>query len=451
LAVDVEIREWIGLFMGMDSRQAALNTLIAYRRDGAWSEAYLKKLVRANEMSKRDASLAANICYGVLQNSILLDFYIDAFSNVKKIDPKVRDILRIGAYQIIFLDRIPISAAVNEAVKIAKKDNPKAAGFINAILRKLSAEKDSLPIPQGDEKYRLSILTSHPEWLVGKYLKIFGESTKEMLEANNKIPEITARVNSALCDVQLVINELEKQGVQAATHAWLPNCVVMKNTGDIEELFAYKKGLITVQDVASQIAGMAAGTRPGERVLDACAAPGGKSFVLAQEMENSGELWACDIHPHKVDIIRRGAERLKLSCVHTKLQNAAEYYAPWEKYFDVVLADVPCSGLGIIRKKPDIRYKKPDEIKALPQIQLEILKNVSKYVKPGGALVYSTCTVVPQENEKNVEAFIKENPEFKKEEFYIPGSNEKVFGDITLLPITHGTDGFYICRMRRDR
>ncbi len=433
----------------MDARAAALNTLIAYRREGAWSEAYLKKIARANDMSQRDVALASNICYGVIQNRMLLDFYIELFSSVKRINPKIRDILRIGIYQILYLDRIPVSAAVNEAVKAARADNPKAAGFVNAILRRIADSKEDLPMPQGDEKHRLSVLTSHPEWLVGKYLKIFGENAEEILKANNLVPEITARVNLIKCDVNIAIAELRKDNVEACAHEWLPGCIVLKNPGNIEELFAYKEGLITVQDTASQIAGMIVGAKPGLKILDACAAPGGKSFVMAQEMEDKGELYSCDIHPHKIEILNKAAKRLGITCVHTELRDAAEYCPEFENAFDAVLADVPCSGLGIIRKKPDIRYKNPDELKNLPALQSAILKNVSRYVKPGGVLVYSTCTIVPQENERVTDAFLKENPEFEKEEFYLPGLCESVQGDITLLPTTHCTDGFYICKMRR--
>ncbi len=434
----------------MNARQVALQTLIAYRREGAWSESYLKKTIKANQLQQRDAALATAICYGVLQNCLLLDFYIDFFSSVKKINPKIRDVLRIGAYQIVFLDRIPHSAAVNEAVKMARKDNPKAAGFVNAILRKLSAQKDDLPVPKGDEEERLSVLTSHPQWLVKKYLDVFGESAEEILHSNNTVPEITARVNTFLTDATTVIKELKKQQVDAVSHPWLPNCIIIKNPGNLEELFAYKKGLITVQDVASQIAALSACAAPGMQVLDVCAAPGGKSFLLAQELENKGKVYSCDIHIHKVDILKHGKERLGLSCVSEFLQDACEFNAQWENKFDIVLADVPCSGLGIIRKKPEIRYKKEEEIKSLPQIQSKILQNVSRYVKKGGLLIYSTCTVLPEENGNITNSFLSQNSEFVRESFVIPGLEKMVEGDITLLPTTHGTDGFYICRMRKN-
>lgn len=435
----------------MDARQAAVATLIAYRREGAWSEAYLKKMIKANDMSQRDAALASIICYGVLQNSILLDFYIDNFSTVKKINPKIRDILRVGVYQILWLDRVPVSAAVNEAVKMARKDNPKAAGFVNALLRRIAASKSSLPEPIGDKAYRLSVSTSHPQWLVGMFLKIFGDSAEDILRANNIAPEITARVNTVKGDVQGAIESLTSQGVEACAHEWLPKCVVLKNPGSLEELSAFKSGLITVQDTASQIAAMCVGAKPGMRVLDACAAPGGKSFVLAQEMENKGEVVSCDIHPHKINILEKGAQRLGLDCINATLKDASEFDAVFEKSFDAVLADVPCSGLGIIRKKPDIRYKDPDELKALPEIQKKILSNVSSYVKPGGVLVYSTCTVIPRENRKVIDAFLAENADFKLENFEICGLGECAPGDVTLLPSVHGTDGFYICKLRREQ
>lgn len=433
----------------MNARQVALQALIAYRREGAWSESFLKKTIKNNKLEQRDAALATTICYGVLQNCLLLDFYIDFFSSVKKINPKIRDILRIGAYQIVFLDRVPHSAAVNEAVKMARKDNPKAAGFVNAILRKISLEKGNLPQPKGSQVEKISVLTSHPQWLVKRYIDTFGDQAEKLLLANNCVPDITARVNTFLTDTDTVIKELEKQNVKAVSHEWLSDCVVISNPGNIEELFAYKRGLITVQDVASQIAALSAQVSPGMCVLDACAAPGGKSFVLAQKLNNTGKVYSCDIHIHKIDILKRGKERLGLSCVSEILQDASEFKPEWENKFDVVLADVPCSGLGIIRKKPDVRYKKEEEIKSLPKLQSKILQNASRYVKKGGILVYSTCTVLPEENGDITRRFLSQNPEFEYASFSIPGSGEFVKEDVTLLPTTHGTDGFYICRMRK--
>lgn len=438
--------------MKQTSRQIAVMALGAFRKNNAWSDGYLKKAIRSAELTPRDAALTATLTYGVLQNMALCDFYISSFSSIllKKISPRILDILRIGVYQLVFLDRIPAHAAVNESVQMARRDNPRAAGFVNAILRKIIANLTNLPEPIGTQGEILSIKYSHPEWLVKRLIKIFGINDAErILSENNCAPSITARVNPLKGTVNDAIASLEAQNVSANAHEWLCDCITLSQTGDIEKLKAYQDGLINICDPASQMAALTCGTSMGDNVMDACAAPGGKSFVLAQMMNNKGKLLACDIHAHKLTLIARGAMRQGISIIETVQADASVYDAKKDSLFDVVLADVPCSGLGIIRKKPEIRYKEEKSISQLPQIQGSILHNVSHYVKPGGILVYSTCTILPCENEKVVTAFLDEHNNFELVPFDLPCPSGKSNGMLTLLPHIHGTDGFFISKLRR--
>lgn len=425
------------------ARDVARTVLAAFRRDGAWSDGALKHALKTAELDVRDAALATQLCYGVLQNRMLCDFYITQCSSLKlnKIAPGILDILRLGVYQLLFLERIPPHAAVNDAVSAARRNNSRAAGFVNAVLRKVDRDRDLFEVPN-DYATRYS----HPEWLVSLLKKDYGtETAVEILKANNEIPQITARVNTLKCTTE----ECLKLVPDTQPHPWLENCIVLHHPGNIDELSAYRNGMIQIQDPASQLAALNSGVKPGMRVLDTCAAPGGKSFVLAQMLENKGELISCDIHVHKLELIRAGAERLGISALDARLQDASEFQPEFEDVFDVVLSDVPCSGLGVIRKKADIRYKAPEDIEKLPELQLKILNNSARYVKTGGTLVYSTCTIRKAENEEVVSAFLKEHPSFELEELVLPEVIGKRGGMITLLPHEFGTDGFFICRMRR--
>ena len=440
----------------MDGREAALLTLNTCERQGGWSDAILKKQLKQAELTHRDAALATQLCFGVLQNRMLLDFYLSHFSNIplKRMESKVLQNLRIGAYQMLFLDRIPHSAAVNCAVTLTRAHckNPRAPGMVNAILRGLERRLDNLPtIPEGDRREYLSVLYSHPKWLVDEFWRALGpEETAALLEADNSRPPITAMVNTVKTDTAALCRCIEEAGVSAAPHSWLSNCLELSGTGNLEELSAFQDGLFYIQDPASRLAVLASGVKPGMKVLDCCAAPGGKSFAAAIQMENTGELISCDLHPHKKTLIQKGAQRLGLTCVTAMTADATVFRPEWENAFDTVLTDAPCSGLGVIRKKPDIRYKDPEPLSGLPAVQLAILNNVKRYVKPGGVLLYSTCTVLERENAGVVRAFLAENPEFQREGFALPGPVDQVKdGMVTLWPHRCGTDGFFICKLRK--
>ena len=440
----------------MDAREAALLTLNTCQRQGGWSDGALKKQLAAGGLEGREAALATQLCFGVVQNQLLLDFYLSKFSNIplRRMESKVVQALRLGLYQMLFLSRIPQSAAVNSSVELTRTHckNPRAPGMVNAILRSLQRNLNQLPtIPQNDPAEYLSILYSHPVWLVEELLPLLGsEGTAEYLQANNSQPPITAMVNTTRATTQQVAQLLAEPGVEVTSHPWLKGCLILNKTGNLERLDAYQQGLFYVQDPASRLMALASGAAPGMRVLDVCAAPGGKSFAAAIQMENQGEVISSDLHPHKKKLIQAGADRLGLSIIKPMTADGKVRREEWVSAFDLVLVDAPCSGLGVIRKKPDIRYKDPEPLADLPQVQEAILENAAGYVKPGGVLMYSTCTILPRENGEIVAAFLKKHPEFVREAFTLPGpAGEVSEGEITLWPQVHQTDGFFICKLRK--
>lgn len=441
----------------MDAREAALLTLNACQRQGGWSDGILKRQLAAAKLDSRDAGLATQLCFGVLQNQILLDFYLSKFSNIplKRMEGKVLQALRLGLYQILFLDKIPQSAAVNSAVAMTKAHckNQKAAGMVNGILRSIGRSLDKLPaIPKEDMVEYLSIKYSHPAWFVKETILTLGQGeTERFLAADNSQPPMTAMVNTTRISTADLRVELEREGVEVEEHPWLENCLILSKTGDLERLRTFQQGFFYIQDPASRLSIAASGVKPGMRVLDCCAAPGGKSFAAAIAMNNQGEIISCDLHPHKKKLIQAGADRLGLNIIHPETADGKEFRPEWKDSFDLVLVDAPCSGLGVIRKKPDIRYKDPEPLKELPNIQTAILSNASRYVKPGGILMYSTCTVLHRENEAVIQDFVSEHKDYKLEGFTLAGTKEIVeSGMKTLWPHSNGTDGFFISRLRRE-
>lgn len=438
----------------MDAREVALRTLSACQRQGAWSDGHLKKAIREAGLDSRDGALATTLCFGVLQNQMLLDFYLDCFSKIKtvKMEEKVLLALRLGVYQMRFLDRIPVSAAVNTSVELARKysRNPRTAALVNGVLRTI-ARQATLPEPEGDPVRRLSVRYSHPEWLVEALLERLGpEETEALLgEDNGRLP-LYAQINPIKTDMEGLTARLKGEGVTAQPHPWLEGCLTLSGTGDLERLPSFREGLFTIQDPAARLTVLASGPEAGMRVLDVCAAPGGKSFACAAAMGDKGEVVSCDIHDHKRILIEKGAQRLGLSCVSARTLDARSFEPGYVSAFDLVVVDVPCSGLGVIRKKPDIRYKDPGPLAGLPAVQKAILANVCRYVKPGGVLMYSTCTILERENEAVVRDFLESHPGFETEAFCLPGPVGRAGeGMCTLWPHRHGTDGFFLCKLRR--
>ncbi len=437
----------------MSAREAAMLTLAACERQGAWSEGFLKKTLREGKLDRREAALATRLCFGVLQNQMLLDWYLARFCKMKldKLELNVRCSLRIAAYQLLFLDKIPASAAVNEAVELTRRycRNPRAAGMVNGVLRAM-LRAGELPEPEGKDPIEtLSIRYSHPRWLVEEFVSRLGvDGAAALLAADNGQPPVTAQVNTVKTTAEALTDTLQTEGAEAELHPWLPDCLILKGTGDLEHLRSFRNGLFYIQDPAARLAVTAADLTPGMRVLDACAAPGGKSFAAAIDLRNRGQVVSCDIHPHKIKLLEAGRDRLGLSVMEPTLQSASEFSPEWENAFDAVLTDVPCSGLGVIRKKPDIRYKDPGPMEGLPAIQGAILSNCARYVKPGGVLIYSTCTLLERENEGVVEAFLADHSEFALEPFELPHFAEQD-GMMTFWPHVHHTDGFFVARLRK--
>ena len=435
----------------MSARETALNVLCACRKEDGWSNGVLKEYTASARLDSRDSALAARLCYGVVQNRILLDFYLQQLltGKVKNLHPMVRDILHLGLYQIRFMDRIPESAAVNASVELAKKycnKQKNAPGLINAVLRNAIRTGNALQEPiSWEDKY------SHPGDLINLLKSYVGkERIEPMLQANNAIAPMTAQVNTLRISAEKLRDRLTEEGVEAQLHPWLPDCLVLSGTGSIEHLPSFREGLFYIQDPAAKLSVLCADIRPGQRVLDCCAAPGGKSFAAAIALQGQGSVTSCDVHPHKIQLIARGAERLGLQTVSAQLQDATEFCPRWETAMDTVIADVPCSGLGIIRKKPDIRYKDLAALKELPALQENILTTAARYVRPGGLLLYATCTLVREENEGMVERFLQCHPEFSTEPLPLPApfpKNES--GMLTLVPGEYDTDGFFFCRLRR--
>ena len=431
----------------MTAREAALRTLLACEKQQAWADAFLKKTLREGGLDGRDAALATRLTFGVVQNRMLLDRYVDRFAR-GKLDLTVRSVLRLGVYQLLFLDRVPARAAVDESVKLARKfcKNSGAAGLVNAVLRNVERSKNDLTAPDD-----LSVRYSHPQWLVDLFAERLGvEETERLLACHNDGVPTMAQVNTCRCTAEQVLAALAAAGVEAQRHPWLDGCLTLQGTGSLEQLEAFRQGDFYIQDAAARLAVLAADPKPGSKVLDVCAAPGGKSFAAAIAMGDEGEIISCDIHPHKQELIENGAKRLGLKSVRAVTQNGKERVPEWESAFDTVITDVPCSGLGIIRKKPDIRYKDPKPLGGLPAIQKAILDNACAYVKPGGVLLYSTCTLLERENEAVVRAFVEEHGQFEPEKLELPdpvGVREE--GYVTLWPHIHGTDGFFIAKLRR--
>lgn len=434
-----------------DARGAALAALIAWRRKGQWPERFFR---RETKLSPLDTALASAITMGTLQNLRLIDYALQTYCSMPlhKLDPQVLDILRIGVYQLAFLDRVPKSAAVNESVRLAKaKSNPRAAGLVNAVLRRAASE-EHLPRPdKRDMTAYLGITYSHPDWFVARMRDMLGDGeTEKLLEANNAPVLFAARVNTLKTDAQALLERLRGEGIEAEACPIAPDALYLPQLKKALSSDAFSNGLFSVQDAASQMAVHALSPRPGGFLIDMCAAPGGKTLLASQLMEGRGVLLAGDVSEEKVNGLRETlnkygagfaqAERMDGTEVREDLINKAQY----------VICDVPCSGTGVIRKKPDIRFKTWDDIKDLPRLQRAILQTAAAYLAPGGRLLYSTCSVLPEENSRVIDGFLKENPAFSLLPVSLPGISQGGNGQVSLLPHRDGTDGFYFALLTKE-
>ena len=430
------------------ARQAALEVLTRCRRDKAWSGDSLDAIIRRNALDRRDAALASRLCLGVLQNDRLCDYYIACYCGAK-LEPTVRDILRLGVYQLLFLDRIPARAAVGETVELCRANRcERAAGLVNAVLRRVAENRESLPpIPgEGTGEY-LSLRYSHPQWLCDYLIEKKGYAFAEaFLRKNNEPPKLFLQVNTLKTRTEDYIRALERRDIPCCMREPM-GCVELEG-GLAPELPGFEEGLFYIQDRAARLAVEIAAPEPGMRALDACACPGGKSFAAAIRMNNSGSVLSCDIHEKKLQRLESGAARLGIDILTTRAMDGRIFDPELEAAFDLVIADVPCSGLGVIAKKPEIRCKSRESLLGLPEIQYAILDNLSRYVKPGGALLYSTCTILSEENEDVVQRFLVNHTDFTAEAFSVCGI-QSTDGMYTFWPHLDGTDGFFAAKMKR--
>ncbi|MGM9611947.1 MAG: 16S rRNA (cytosine(967)-C(5))-methyltransferase RsmB [Butyricicoccus sp.] len=441
-----------------NAREAAAFTLFAMAEDGAWSDGALHHFLERARLDARDAALAARLAYGTLQNRSMCDFYLSKYSKIRlnKIAPRVLDVLRMTVYQLTMLDRIPAHAAVGESINLIRKychADPRTVGFANGVLRTIArdAEAGKLPHPDcPDKESYYALRYSHPEWFIRCLSEQFGQKEAEHIAAaNNETAPLSVRINRLKITRDEAAERLAADGFSITPHETMDN-ILLCSGGDIAAHPLFLEGAITVQDAASAACVDVLNPQPGAKTLDCCAAPGGKSFYIAERMENTGEVVSCDVYEHKLEIIRTGAARLGLTNIQARLADGRVHQEELNGWADYVLCDAPCSGLGILRKKPEIRFKTDEELAGLPAIQSAILENCCSYVKPGGTLVYSTCTVLRRENEDVMHGFLEQHPEFALEPFTHPVCGETE-GMITLLPHRHQTDGFFIAKLRRTQ
>lgn len=431
------------------ARQAAYEALLRCRRDGAWSAQAVDAAIKKHDLDRRDAALATRLCLGVLQNEDYLDWHIDRLCSAPP-EKGLRDLLRLGACQLLLTDRVPLHAAVGETVELCRKNGyARAAGFCNAVLRKLADARDHLPeIPgEGTAEY-LHLRYSHPLWLAERLIAEQGYAQAEaFFRKNNEAAPLCLQVNTLRVGAGDYRRALERAGISCEADEALPGCLTLPG-GNVTALPGFEEGLFYVQDRAARCAVEIAAPEKGMRVLDACAAPGGKSFAAAIRMEDTGGILACDLQEKKLKRLREGAQRLGLGCIETRAMDGRICDSAFVEAFDLVLCDAPCSGLGVIRKRPEIRRKTEAEIAALPAIQAAILDNVSRYVKPGGLLLYSTCTVLDAENGEQARAFLARHPEYRAEDFTL-GGIRSADGCYSFWPQRDGTDGFFVCELRK--
>ncbi len=425
----------------MTARELALNILYRIEYGEGYANIQIDKELKKSDLSNVDKALTSEIVYGVLTWKMTLDEIIMMYSSIKikKISPWILNILRMGIYQIVFLDKIPISAAVNESVKLAKKYGHEASSkFVNAILHKIEKNEmekllDFLSTKPILEAELISIVTSHPLWLVDELLKQYDKKfVTELLNANNQKTDITIRANTVKTSRDELFHLLRLKNIDCKKGE-LPDSIITKTVAD------FGTQLFVVQDEAAQLACLKLNPLPGEKILDACSAPGGKTTYLADLMQNEGRIDAWDIHPHRVKLVEETASRLEINIIKAEVKDATEYQGLLKDHYDKILLDVPCTGIGVIRKKPDIKWqRKAEDIAEMAQIQEKILNTCSEYLRSGGKLVYSTCTVFKQENEEQIEKFLAKHPEFILEE------------KINLYPHIDGTDGFFIAVLKKE-
>ena len=434
-----------------NARQTAFDILSKIQKDSSYSNLTIDSFLASVCLDEVDSAFVSALVYGVLESSFTLDYQLAANLKqpLKKLKPQVLTVLRLGAYQLLFMDKVPESAAVNESVKLIKANGCSfASGLVNAVLRNVAKKGLCLP-DESDKTFYYSVRYSFPQELVKFWIKSYGEeNTVGIMESCSGRPPLIVRANTLKVTADELASTLKNEGIESKSSV-VTDSLELGKCGSVERLKSFADGLFHVQDAASQFCIAALDPQPGETILDLCAAPGGKSFTVAERMNNTGKIVACDIHNHRLDLIKSGAARLGITNIECIVNDAAVYNENLPMA-DRVLCDVPCSGLGIVRRKPEIRCKPLDTLKELPPVQGKILDTASRYVKKGGTLVYSTCALNPKENENVCKSFLESHPDFKSK---LPSfACEGMFirdGFITLMPHINGTDGFFIAVFER--
>ncbi|MEG1291011.1 MAG: 16S rRNA (cytosine(967)-C(5))-methyltransferase RsmB [Lachnospiraceae bacterium] len=432
---------------GVNVRELILNVLLEVTRDGEYSHIALKNtLDKYQFLEKQERSFLTRVCDGTLEHMMYLDYVINQFSKIKvnKMKPVIRCILRSSVYELKYMDSVPMSATCNEAVKLAqKKGFQNLKGFVNGVLRNISRNLEEISMPNREKEPLtwLSITYSMPEWILKLWQKQYSLDQIEEILQSFLVPRKTSiRVNTMLTTPEKLIQELEAEQIMVTPHGEIPNALYIEGYDFLGSIPAFEKGLFYVQDVSSMQVALWANPQANAQVLDVCGAPGGKSIHVAELLKGTGMVTSCDLTEYKVALIQENINRCHLTNIQAQQSDARILYSKEIGQKDIVIADLPCSGLGVIGKKPDIKYKMSEKIcEELTALQKEILHNVQNYVKPGGILMYSTCTINPNENEENVNWFLKEHPDFllERQQQVLPKSGEN--------------DGFYLARLVRKQ
>lgn len=442
------------------SRYLALETLEKIEREDAYSNLLLREVLDTHDISKEESNLLTELVYGVLQRKMTLDYQLEPFlKKQKKLDHWIRQLLRISLYQMEYLDRIPDHAIINEAANIARvKGHRGIVGLVNGILRNIQRKGVRHPSDIQPTNKRLSIQYSLPQWLIDEFIEQLGEKEAEELAASfSERPKLSLRVNLNKISREEAMDELREEGFEVVESEISPYGIVVKKGVPIETRL-FKEGYLAIQDESSMLVAPALNVEPQHYVLDACAAPGGKTMHIATNFlkkEDGGKVVALDVHEHKINLIKENAKRLGVEeVVETKCVDARKVLDLFEEEtFDRILIDAPCSGLGLMRRRPEIRYNKTKEdILSLQKLQLEIINEVSKTLKIGGELIYSTCTITQKENQEVVDQFLEKNKQFSKAEVELPENELQISedGTVTIYPHQYGTDGFFISRIKKQ-
>ena len=441
------------------AREIALKVLYRIDKEGAYSNIALDEELKKNRnnLNEKDIGLISEIVYGTTTWKLTLDEIIKKYSNIKlkKISTWILNILRIGIYQIIFLDKIPKSAAVNESVNLAKRYGHKSSSnFVNAILRKVEKKDFDEFFEIKDDIERISKTTSMPTWIIEELLQENSiDKVSEICQNSNKRPKVCIRVNKLNTTKEEVKKKLEGKGINAR-YGLINDFLILNKTKNIENMEEFKKGDFTIQDEAAGLIPLILNPKEGEKILDACSSPGGKTTYMAEIMNNKGNIEAWDIHEHRVKLVQETSKRLGINIINAKVNDATIYKEEYKEYFDKILLDVPCLGMGVLKRKPDIKWqRKKQDIEEITKIQMKILETCSNYLKSGGELVYSTCSIFDEENRQIIEKFIEKNKEFEivkikeiEQEFF----NKYIINSKYISVYQNEkTDGFFICKIAK--